>query len=69
MTRASVTEKNCFQIICVIFSGLVVPVKASIGNDFPRKVRENSQNLLPVLVLNLGDASARQYCTGHFYCA
>ena len=28
---------------------------------------ENSQKLLPVLVLNFGDVSALQYCTSNFY--
>ena len=27
---------------------------------------ENSQKLLPVLVLNFGEISALQYCTGNF---
>ena len=38
------------------------PVKTNTDNDFP----ENSQKLLPVLVLNSGDVSALQCCTSNF---
>ena len=41
-------------------------MKTSSGNIFPRKIPENSEKSLPVLVLNLGDISAFQYCTGNF---
>ena len=41
------------------------PVKISTGNTF-LEFPENSTKVLPVLVLNLGDISALQYCTGNF---
>ena len=42
------------------------PVKTNAGNKFPRKMPENSENVLPVLVLNFGYIFALQYCTGNF---
>ena len=52
-----------FLPLTVLARRAAVPVKISTGNTFPRKY----QKLLPILVLNVSDISALQYCTGNFY--
>ena len=41
--------------------------KKSTDDNFPQKIPDNSEKLLPILVLHFGDVSALQCCTGNFY--
>ena len=65
LVRTPIRQTNFIPLLVLVRRG-AVPVIISTGNKFPRKIPENSTNLVPILVPSFGEISALQYCTGNF---